>query len=209
MTRTARSAAPLLAGLLLTAGLAQAQYKLVAPDGSVTYTDRPPATSNAKITPIGRNAIAAAAAVNPELALPLELRTAMQRHPVTLYSGDACVPCDNGRRLLQQRGVPFTERRISTEEDVAALERLLGGRSVPSLTIGNQPLRGFNDSDWMSYLDAAGYPKQSRLPRTWQAQPPRPMVERAAAAPAAAPAPPPADTSADPAPEAPASGIRF
>ncbi|MEY3253509.1 MAG: hypothetical protein RL227_2482 [Pseudomonadota bacterium] len=212
MKLSVRAAAPLLAGLLLAAGAAQAQYKVVGPDGSVTYTDRPPAAANAKVTPIGRNAIAAAAAAaaaatNAESSLPLELRTAMQRHPVTLFTGDACPPCDTGRRLLQQRGVPFAERRITSEEDVGALERLIGARAVPALTIGAQPLRGFNDVDWTNYLDAAGYPKQSRLPRNWQAQPPRPLVERAnVAAPAPTVAP---EAPAESPPEAPAGGIRF
>jgi glutaredoxin len=212
MKRTVRSAAPWLVGLWLAAGAAQAQYKVVGPDGSVTYTDRPPASSNAKITPIGRNAIAAAAAAaaatNAEASLPLELRTAMQRHPVTLYTGDGCTPCDTARRLLLQRGVPFSERRITTEEDVVALERLIGARTVPALTIGAQPLRGFNDVDWTNYLDVAGYPKQNRLPRNWPSQPPRPLVERAtAAAPAPAAAPEPA-AEATPEPP-PTGGIRF
>ena len=210
MNRTFRGAALWLASLLLAGSAAQAQYKVVGPDGSVTYTDRPPTAANAQVTPIGRYAIAAAAAAaaaNAESSLPLELRTAMQRHPVTLYTGDACTPCDAARRLLQQRGVPFVERRVSSEEDVGALERLTGARSVPSLSIGAQPLRGFNDVDWTNYLDAAGYPTQSRLPRTGQAQPPRPLVERAtAAAPAPAVAPEPA---AQAAPDAPAGGIRF
>ncbi len=212
MNRTVRGAALWLASLLLAAGAAQAQYKVEGPDGSVTYTDRPPTTANAKVTPIGRNAIAAAAAAaaaatNAESLLPLELRTAMQRHPVTLYTSESCSPCDAARRLLQQRGVPFVERRVSSEEDVGALERLTGARTVPALSIGAQPLRGFNDVDWTNYLDAAGYPKQSRLPRAWQAQPPRPLVERAsAAAPAPAVAPEPA---AQAAPDAPAGGIRF
>jgi glutaredoxin len=197
--------APLLAGLWLVSGFAQAQYKVVAPDGSVTYTDRPPAATNARVTPIGRAAMAAAAAANPELALPLELRNAVQRHPVTLYTTDNCSPCDTARRLLQQRGVPFAERRVISDEDGVALERLLGTRSVPALTIGAQPLRGLNEGEWMSFLDAAGYPRQNRLPRTWQPQPPRPMVERAAPTAAAAePAQAPAAADA-PAP----TGIRF
>jgi glutaredoxin len=205
MKPSARRLAPLLAGLALATGLAQAQYKVVAPDGSVTYTDRPPATANARVTPIGRNAIAAAAAANPELALPLELRNAVQRHPVTLYTGEPCNACDTARRLLQQRGVPYTERRVTTDEDGAALERLIGARSVPSLMVGSQPLRGFNDADWASYLDAAGYPRQSRLPRNWQQPAARPLVERATPAPTPAePAPAPAAAEAPP----PAS-IRF
>jgi glutaredoxin len=105
------------------------------------------------------------------------------------------VPCDNGRRLLQQRGVPYAERVITSADDAAALERTVGGRSVPALTIGTQPLRGLSEADWTAYLDAAGYPRESRLPRGWQPPPPAPLVERAPARPAAeapAPRPPPA-----------------
>ncbi len=184
---------------------AWAQYKVVAPDGSVTYTDRPPFERNMRITPIGRNAPAAAVA---EVGLPIDLRQATARYPVTLYTTADCLPCDNGRKLLQQRGVPYSERTIGSEEDAQALERLIGARTVPALTIGAQPLRGFSDTDWASYLDAAGYPKESKLPRTWPATVPTPLVQRAVvAAPEARPAPAP---QAPPAPEVPQPGtIRF
>ncbi len=198
-----RSAA--LALLVLAALPAWAQYKVVAPDGSVTYTDRPPYEGNLRITPIGRNAPAAAVA---EVGLPIELRQATARYPVTLYTTADCLPCDNGRKLLQQRGVPYVERTIGSEEDAQALERLVGARTVPALTVGAQPLRGYSDTDWAAYLDAAGYPKASKLPRNWPAAVPTPLVQRAAAAtPESRPAPQPA---APPAPEAPQPGsIRF
>lgn len=202
MNRPARRHAPLLVPLLLAVATAQAQYKVVAPNGSITYTDRPPVSDQARVTPIGRHANPAAAPLNPELILPLELRNAVQRHPVTLYTGEPCPVCDTARQLLVQRGVPFTERRVTTDEDGVALERLVGARSVPSLTLGSQPLRGFNDADWSRFLDAAGYPRQSQLPRSWQATPPRPLVERSTPAttePAAA------STGGQPAP----AGIRF
>jgi len=68
---------------------------------------------------------------------------------------------------------------------------------VPSLTIGVQPVRGLSETDWTAYLDAAGYPRESRLPRGWQAAPASPLAERAPAPNLPSrPAPPPADTSA-------------
>ncbi len=189
--------------LLLAAALpAQAMYKVVHPDGSVTYTDRPPATGNARVTPLGRNAEPAP----PAPALPLELRQTMERFPVTLYSSTDCAPCDNGRRLLQARGVPYTERSVASDDDTLALERLVGGRTVPALTIGRQALRGLSEADWNSYLDAAGYPRQSRLPTNWQAPAATPLVQRAAPA---APATPPAAAApaAPAAPEAPPAPV--
>jgi glutaredoxin len=187
-----------------------ALFKVVAPDGTVTYTDRPPPAAVGRPVPLGKDtpaADAAAALAN----LPLELRQTMARFPVTLYTSTDCAPCESGRRLLQGRGVPFTERRVLNEDDAEALNRLTGGRSVPTLTIGGQALRGYADSDWHSYLDAAGYPRESRLPRNYQQPPATPLVERQAEpAPAATAAPAPAPAIAAP-PATPPSptGIRF
>ncbi|HEY6511986.1 MAG TPA: glutaredoxin family protein [Burkholderiaceae bacterium] len=188
-----------------------ALFKVVAPDGTVTYTDRPPATNAAR--PAQRGQGAAASDNSAALAaLPLELRQTMARFPVTLYSSNDCAPCESGRRMLQGRGVPFTERRVANEDDAEALNRLTGGRSVPTLTIGSQALRGFAESDWQSYLDAAGYPRESLLPRSYQPPPATPLVDRQpeAPAPVARPAAPPAEPIAAPPTTAPSpTGIRF
>lgn len=201
------ASALVFAAALGSLGSAVAQYKVVGPDGSVTYTDRPPVAANVKVTPLGRSG--APAPATPAVGLPAELRAVVQRHPVTLYTSSNCQPCDSGRRLLQQRGIPYTEKRVSSEEDAQALERIAGGLTVPALTIGAQPLRGFAEADWVSFLDAAGYPKENKLPRGWSQPEPTPLVERAAPNTAArAPvAPPPAP---EPVPEPPAPGtIRF
>ncbi len=193
-----------LLGSLCLLGPASAMYKVVQPDGSVTYTDRPPSGGNARVTPLGRDASPSGTA-SSEGSLPFALRQAMQRYPVVLYTSADCAPCAAGRQLLQQRGVPFRERLVLTVDDAAALERLVGGRTVPALTIGNQPLRGLAQGDWTAYLDAAGYPRESVLPRNWPQPPATPLVERttpnpttAVAAPATEPAPP-APAAAEPA----------
>lgn len=200
-----------LAALAL-AGPAAAQYKIVNPDGSVTYTDRAPsAAGNARVTQLGRSAATPAA----DAALPAGLRQPMQRYPVTLYTAPDCTPCDNARQYLQRRGIPYSERRVGTDDDAQALERRVGGRTVPALTIGAQPLRGYSESDWGAYLDAAGYPRESRLPAGWRAPAPAPVVaERVALQPVAA-APPSAAPDAVPEPAAPQAtpdnpaGVRF
>lgn len=202
-----------LAALAL-AGPAAAQYKIVNPDGSVTYTDRAPSpTGNARVTQLGHSASAAPAAA--DAALPAELRQSMQRYPVTLYTAPDCTPCDSARQYLQRRGIPYRERRVGTDDDAQALERLVGGRTVPALTIGAQPLRGYSESDWGAYLDAAGYPRESRLPAGWRAPTPTPVVaervalQPAAAAPAAAaPDAVPEPATAPATPDNPA-GVRF
>jgi glutaredoxin len=187
-----------------------ALFKVVAPDGTVTYTDRPPPASAGRPAPLGKDGPAndaSAALAN----LPLELRQTIARFPVTLYTSTDCSPCESGRRLLQSRGVPFTERRVLNGDDAEVLDRLTGGRSVPTLTIGTQALRGYADSDWHSYLDAAGYPRESQLPRSYQAPPATPLVERQPETPppVARPAPPAEPIAAPPSTAPSPTGIRF
>ncbi|MBU1352212.1 MAG: glutaredoxin family protein [Gammaproteobacteria bacterium] len=211
--------APLLASLLMALvsvnAQAQSVYRIVGPDGKVTFSDRPPADASAQPTRTVNTGPAAANAT-----LPLELRQVTTRFPVTLYTGSDCAPCNSARNLLTSRGVPFTERTVSTNEDIAALQRLSGNSSLPFGTIGGQQLAGFSDTEWTQYLDAAGYPKQSQLPATYRAPAPSPLVAIKAAEPASATAPapssraaaqrtrPPAPVNEGPTPSNPA-GIRF
>lgn len=212
--------APLLATLLMTLACASVQaqgvYRIVGPDGKVTFSDRPPADATAQPA---RSANEAPADTNG--ALPYQLRQIANRFPVTLYTGSDCQPCTSARNLLTSRGVPFTERTVSSNEDIAALQRLSGGSGLPFGTIGGQQLAGYSEGEWVQYLDAAGYPKQSALPRNYRQPAPTPLVavkaaaEPAAAAssPSAAPKPPsrvrpPAPVNDGPSPSNPA-GIRF
>lgn len=193
--------------LVLCVTPALALYKVVGPDGKVTYTDRAPTDNSSKVMPFTSSGTPGA---TPDVGLPIELRQVVAKYPVTLFTSTDCPPCDGARTLLQQRGVPYTEKRVATEEDIQALERLIGGRSVPGATIGSQALRGLNAADWIAYLDAAGYPPESRLPRGWQPPAVTPLVavrEAAAPAPAPRPAPQPAPATGSPAP-AP-GGIKF
>ncbi|PJI97678.1 glutaredoxin [Acidovorax sp. 69] len=209
--------APLLASLLLVVAGAQAQgvYRIVGPDGKVTFSDRPPADD--KAPPPSTRANGAAPTAASGAALPYELRQIASRFPVTIYTGNDCAPCGSLRIMLSSRGVPFTERTIATNEDISALQRLSGSTSLPFGTIGGQQLTGYSDGEWAQYLDAAGYPKQSQLPGNYRQPAPTPLVavkpvEAAPAAesratPPARPAPA-APVNEGPTPSNPA-GIRF
>jgi glutaredoxin len=197
--------------LLLIAGatLAQPVYRNVDKTGKVTFSDQPP-SANAPAAPArAGNTVASAGG-----SLPYELRQVVQRYPVTLYANEECGPCAAGRSLLVTRGVPFDERTVKSNEDVAALQRLSGQNSLPLLSIGAQQLKGFSDAEWSQYLDAAGYPKSSQLPTGWRNGPAQPLVAQQPApepAPAAAAPAPAADVPAaasGPTPSNPA-GIRF
>lgn len=198
--------AALAASLVSLATPSQAQYKIVGPDGKVTYSDREPSANDGRISPIGARAPAQAA----EPDLPFELRQIVSKYPVTLYTvAGTCEPCLLARQLLKQRGVPFSERQIVTDDDNDVLERISGSREVPTLVIGSQVLRGLSSEAWTAYLDAAGYPRDSRLPASYQYRPATPIVDRREPAVArGTPAPAAPQTPAIAAPAGP-GGIRF
>ena len=198
--------------LMTAAGMSGAQgvYKIVGPDGKVTFSDKAPATGQATTANTG-----ATAANNVGSDLPFELRQVTSKYPVTLYTSAQCAPCDTGRTLLKSRGVPFSEKTISTAEDSEALQRLAGEASLPFATIGGQKLRGFSGTEWTQYLDAAGYPQNPMLPKSYRYPAPAPLVAVQKATPAkqeaaksAANEPPPLPSPSAPSPSNPA-GITF
>jgi len=156
---------------LATAAQAQQVYRIVGPDGKVTFSDRAP-NAGAEAAQAGSSQRGG----NAGDALPYQLRQVATRFPVTLYTGSDCMPCNSARNLLINRGIPFTERSVASNEDIDALKRLSGEASLPFGTIGGQQLKGFSDSEWSQYLDAAGYPAQSQLPPGYRRPAPMPLV---------------------------------
>lgn len=174
-------------------GAAHAQpYRHVAADGRVTYSDIPPAgiAASPRAAAGSRQPVASAAASGRATAsdedapgadgrlaaLPYAVRSAASRHPVVLYTSADCAPCMEARTHLSRRGIPFTERQVSTGADVTALrQRGFAGDGFPAVSIGAQRLTGFDAGAWGRLLDAAGYPKISALPSGWRAPAARPL----------------------------------
>lgn len=166
-----------LAIITPASGLLHAQqvYKSVDKNGRVTYSEVPP-------LPGSGDKLTGDSAAN--VALPYALQQVVSRYPVTLYTTADCGPCINARLMLTQRGVPFTERTVSSNEDVTAYKKLNSENNFPFATIAAQQLKGYEDGEWTQYLDAAGYPKSSTLPRNYRnAEPvsltPKKVLEKA------------------------------
>jgi glutaredoxin len=162
-----------LVGLCSAPVLAQTMYRIVGPDGRVTFSDKPP-PAGATSRPVDSAASGGSGGGNAQL--PYELRQVAGRYPVTLYSGTDCAPCNSGRNLLNARGIPYTEKTVNTAQDGEALKRLSGDASLPFLTIGGQQIKGYSDTEWTQFLNAAGYPKQSALPSNYRRPAPTPLV---------------------------------
>lgn len=190
-----KSSKTLLAGLalLLFAASASAQmYKWTDAKGVVHFSDQPPPDKHAKVE---KKSYAGGAR---EAGLPYALAEAARRHPVVLYTTADCGPCDQGRALLNQRGIPFAEKTVSTNEDQQKLKEAGGSAQLPLLVVGGTRRVGFEATGWNEALTSASYPQQRRLPANYRnpaavpAAPPAPEPEHALARDAAADAPAPA-----------------
>ncbi|QKS31022.1 MAG: hypothetical protein FAZ92_01150 [Accumulibacter sp.] len=156
--------APALLGLLLASygATAETTYRWVDPNtGGTVISDMPPppgARNVSRYTTTGSSA--------DERPQPYAVRQASEKFPVVLYADERCgTPCQEARQLLQQRGVPFAEKILRSDEEFAELTRLLGREAAfPSVSIGRQYLRGFDAASWNSLLDAASYPARSGRP---------------------------------------------
>ncbi len=178
MSAISISLALLLSGLASSAH-AQELYRWVDKEGKVHYSDMPPPADakNTQQKKLGDNLI-------EQDKLPYAFKVAAQNYPVTLYNSDCGSVCTQARALLNKRGIPFTERNPQADGDAAkALVALVGGMPVPTLVVGNNKIKGFQENDWNGALDDAGYPANNPLSR--------PPVAPAKAAPVAADAPPP------------------
>src|SRR5258706_11480021 len=108
--------------VFLFATSAHAQlYKWVGEDGKVTYSDTPPPKTAKKVE---RKSLGGGGTDTSDF--PFELAEAVKANPVTLYTTTKCVPCDDGRKLLQGRGVPFSEKTVNSNADAERLKQVGG-----------------------------------------------------------------------------------
>lgn len=172
----------MLTGLLALSciGNAQAQlYKWVSPDGKINYSDLPPPKTARQLekSPLKSSADSATA------ALPYVLAEASKNHPVTLFTGAQCIPCDQARDFLKNRGIPFAEKTVTNNEDIASLQRTSGESQLPVLLIGSNKQLGFESAAWNMALSAASYPQDNQLPRDYRFAPAEPAAPKTVAKP--------------------------
>ena len=149
---------------LLASSASFAQYRYVAPDGTVSYSDVPPEGKASQVTvknlPLDAPLVAAS-------TLPYALNQASTQFPVTLYTSASCASCDSARAYLKQRGVPFTEKTVGSDADLAVVKRISGDTAVPVVLIGSKKNVGFSPTTYAGLLDDAGYPATNLLPHNY------------------------------------------
>jgi glutaredoxin len=146
----------LLLSLLIWANVQAGElYRSIDKEGKVQYTDTPF---------VGTEDVQALKPVKepvPEESLPYATKVASENFPVTLYTFPSCGSgCEMGRALLTKRGIPFTEKSLTRQEDIDAYRKASGDSRYPGLSVGNTWLKGFQAEQWNTELDYAGYPKK-------------------------------------------------
>src|SRR6478736_5275923 len=143
--KTRHLVAAFCAALAASAVLAQTNvYRWVDKDGKVHFSDSPPpadAKESSQRTMGGGYT---------DREYPYAVQQAMKKNPVTLYTAPSCGdPCNNGRQLLSDRGIPFKEANVQSSGPAQeALKKLIGGLEVPTLTVGDTTLKGFEPDGW-------------------------------------------------------------
>ena len=152
----------LLFGALIASLMATAQadtwYRWVDKSGKVHYSDSlPPDSTPANSAKIKKHKGGNAPAESADM--PYETRRAHQNFPVTLYVIDDCGDiCQQARRLLNQRGIPYAENSLKSQAEFEAFKKMSGAAGVPVLTVGKVWLKNFQTQEWHTELDNAGYP---------------------------------------------------
>jgi glutaredoxin len=155
--------------LALAAGVASAQlYRWTDAQGKVHITDTPPppGAKNVQKKDVPPPSTGAPAPVEP-----YSLTLLRKSYPVTLYSTPGCDACDDARKLLNARGIPFSEVSVTTDQQIAELKQKAETNSVPVMIVGATVQRGFEEGAYNKVLDAAGYPKAGVLVPRNQAEP--------------------------------------
>ena len=140
--------ATILLLLILGAGQAQADiYKVVGPDGKITYTDKEPQASGGKSEKLNIQTYSGAPAVST-------LATAVRR--VTILSAQWCGVCTKAKAYMKSRNIAFEEWDIDKSDFARAKMNELGARGVPVILVGNQKMVGFSETGLDAMLKKAG-----------------------------------------------------
>lgn len=152
--RLARLAVGFLFAALLLPAVA-GMYKIVGPDGRVSYADTPPAdaksarVSEFKVKSYSGPAVAGSLAALPDWQAILRRPLAEQgarRGGVVMFSAAWCGYCQRAKRYMDAKGVAYDEIDIDKDARGKEEHQRLGARGVPFFVVGSKTLAGFSEA---------------------------------------------------------------
>ncbi|HEX6834548.1 MAG TPA: glutaredoxin family protein [Rudaea sp.] len=132
-------------------------YKSVGPDGSIVYSDHPPADGRVEKT--FEFADLPSSPVPdiqpPPLAPKPEARKPQRVAPAgtTLFSATWCGYCKRAKAYLERNGIGYRNIDIDTPDGRAQFNNA-GGGGIPLLFSGGHMIRGFTADGYKRFFDA-------------------------------------------------------
>jgi glutaredoxin len=146
--------------LAATAATAVTVYKSTAPDGSVVYSDHPPADGridkaitfdDLPSSPVPPPPPSMQRGRTSQVSHPPAPRSA-QNNGVVLYVASWCPYCRRAKAWLAQRGINYQEIDIESEVGSAEFQIAARGGGIPYLVMGQRHIRGFKDEGYDAFF---------------------------------------------------------
>ncbi len=129
-------------------------YKWVDTDGKISYQDRPP--------PVGQKYEEKSfteQGADTRKDAEVKRSKAASANPVKLYIVQACESCGLVQTILDINKIPYDQIDIEADEEAhRELVRVSGSARVPTMTIGDEIISGFDRNKIEDTLKEQGYP---------------------------------------------------
>ena len=140
---------------MLSANAAEVKlYKWVDADGKVSYQDRPP--------PVGQKYEEKSfteQGADTRRDAEVKREKAASDNPVKLYIVQACESCGLVQTILDLNEIPYDHIDIEADEEAhKELVKVSGSARVPTMTIGDKVISGFDRNKIEDTLKEQGYP---------------------------------------------------
>lgn len=140
------------ASVALLAQAGDTVYKVVGPDGKVSYSQMPPASAPARkmefnnlpATPLPEHVLRFRQEMEKNISQKLTAAAAPTQG-LRLYSAKWCVYCRHAKAWLGAKGVAYTEVDIDTPQGMQEFATTGGSRSVPLLIGPSVRVQGFSE----------------------------------------------------------------
>ena len=129
----------LIIWLVLSAPASQAEmYRWVDENGQVHYSDSNPGDAETYSPPESNVADPFTQGSGPPT--------------IRIYTAEWCSSCKRAKRYMQEKGIAFVEYDIEKDPHGRNEFRMLGGRGVPLITVGDQKMQGFTPARFEQML---------------------------------------------------------